>query len=71
MTRDKLIEGKREFQFKLMDIIAKLERAKANEIVIIDIIPIAKGLKVTYAIVWDLNRRWSRVISYSDLANEN
>lgn len=71
MTQRTLTEEKLELRVKLMGIIAKLERAEANEIALIDIIPIAIGLKVIYEIAWDMNKRWSRIIKYSDLANEN
>lgn len=71
MTRNELTEEKRELNLLLSKIIAKHEQAQANEIILIDIIPIAKGLKVIYEIVWDMNKKWSRTIKYSDLANEN
>lgn len=71
MTRDKLNEEKRELQFKLLDIIAELERVRGYQVAIKDIIPVLKGLKVVYSIATDRVRYWSRIIKYSDLANEN
>lgn len=71
MTQRTLTEEKRELNLVLSKIIAKNEQAEANEIVLIDIIPIAKGLKVVYKTSKSAVQRWARTVRYSDLANND
>lgn len=71
MAQRTLTEEKEELKFKLLNIIAKLERIKVYQLNIEDIIPISKGLKVVYTTATDKVRKWRRTIKYSDLANND
>lgn len=71
MKQKTLTEEKGELILKLLVIISKLEKITIHRLNIVDIVPISKGLKVAYTVTTDKVRQWSKIIKYSDLANED
>ena len=69
MVRNELTEEKRELNLVLSNIIAEREKQSVYIINILDIIPIIRGLKIVYTIGINNPKKFSRVVSYSDLAN--
>lgn len=69
MSQMTLNEEKEELNDMLLDFLCKWERLDAEDIEIIDIIPVFKGLKVVYKTSRNQDQKWARTIKYRALAD--
>ena len=69
MSQRTLNEEKEELKDILSNFLCKWEHLDAEDIKIIDIIPVSRGLKVIYKTSKSQVQKWARTIKYKDLAN--
>lgn len=69
MSQMTLNEEKEELNDMLLDFLCKWERLDADDIEIINIIPVSRGLKVIYKTSRNQVQRWARTIKYRALAD--
>ncbi len=69
MSQKTLNEEKQELNDILLNFLCKWERLDTDDIKIIDIIPVSRGLKVIYKTNKSQVQKWARTIKYRDLAN--
>lgn len=64
-----LTEEKQELNNILLTFLCRWEQLDTDDIEIIDIIPVSRGLKVIYKTTKSQDQKWARTIKYKDLAN--
>ena len=69
MSKKTLNEEKQELNDMLLTFLCKWERLDTDDIEIIDIIPVFKGLKVVYKTSRNQVQKWARTIKYRALAD--
>ena len=69
MSQKTLNEERQELKDILSNFLCKWEQLDTNDIEIIDIIPVSRGLKVIYKTPKSQVQKWARTIKYKDLAN--
>lgn len=69
MSQMTLNEEKQELNYMLLDFLCKLEQLDAENIEILNIIPVFSGLKVVYKTSKNRVQKWARTIKYRALAD--